>query len=140
MFYAATTAGRSWPGQVIEADERVRSGATSTWVYQLDRPSPLDPLRGAAHTDDLPYVFGTLDAPGSYSGTGQRAREISAAMMSAFAGMARRGAPDFAGWRPYTLPDRATLVIGEDGIAMENDPREWQRELWSIAPYIQPGS
>ncbi len=61
-------------------------------------------------------------------------------MMSAFAGMARRGAPDFAGWRPYTLPDRATLVIGEDGIAMENDPREWQRELWSIAPYIQPGS
>ncbi len=49
VFYAATTAGRSWPGQVIEADERVRSGATLTWVYQLDRPSPWI-LCAARHT------------------------------------------------------------------------------------------
>jgi para-nitrobenzyl esterase len=140
VFYAATTAGRSWPGQVIEADARAAAGAQRTWVYQLDRPSPIDPLRGAAHTDDLPYVFGTLDAPGSFSGTGERARQISAAMMRAFTGLARTGAPGLAEWRAYTLPARETLVIGEASIATVADPRRWQRELWATAPYVQPGS
>lgn len=139
VFYAATTAGRSWPGQVIEADERAKAGAELTWVYQLDRPSPVDPLRGAAHTDDLPYVFGTLDAPGSFSGTGQRAREISMAMMKAFTGLATDGRPGLDAWTPYRIPDRATLVVGADEIAMVDDPRRWQRELWATAPYIQPG-
>jgi len=32
------------------------------------------------------------------------------------------------------------LVIGEESIATENDPRGWERELWARAPYIQPGS
>lgn len=139
VFYAATTDGRSWPGQLIEADERARAGAADTWVYQLDRPSPVDPLRGAAHTDDLPYVFGTLDAEGSYSGTDARAHEISRTMIGAFSGMARNGTPGLVDWARYSLPERATLIVGEDTIAMEKDPRGWQRELWSRAPYIQPG-
>lgn len=139
LFYAATTAGRSWPGQVIEADERAKAGAENTWVYQLDRASPVDPLRGAAHTDDIPYVFGTLDAPGSYSGKSERARAISAAMMRAFTGLARSGTPGLAQWTPYTLPERDTLVVGEEAIRVVSDPRRWERELWSLAPYIQPG-
>lgn len=139
VFYAASTDGRSWPGQFIEADERAKAGAERTWVYQLDRESPIDPDRGAAHTDDLPYVFGTLDAEGSYSGTGRRAREISDAMITAFSGLTSVGKPGLSEWQPYNLPDRATLMIAEDEIAMMNDPREWQREMWSMAPYIQPG-
>ena len=140
VFYAASTDGRSWPGQLIEADERARAGAEKTWVYQLDRESPINRARGAAHTDDLPYVFGTLDAPGSYSGTDARAREISKEMMAAFAGLARDGVPGLAGWGPYRIPERATLMIAQDRTSVENDPRGWQRELWSTAPYIQPGS
>ncbi|WP_235901061.1 carboxylesterase/lipase family protein [Pontixanthobacter aquaemixtae] len=140
VFYAATTAGRSWPGQVIEADRRAEAGAKATWVYQLDRESPIDPKRGAAHTDDLPYVFGTLAAPGSYSGTDKRAQEISDATIAAFAGMAHNGKPGLESWAPYTLPDRETLVIGQEHIAMQSDPRRWERELWATGPYIQPGS
>lgn len=140
VFYAATTAGRSWPGQVIEADERARAGATKTWVYQLDRPSPLDPLRGAAHTDDIPYVFGTLDAPGSMSGTGMGARMTRDLMMGAFAGLARTGRPGLADWTAYTLPDRATLVVGDGTASIASDPRKWERELWATGPYVQPGS
>jgi para-nitrobenzyl esterase len=89
--------------------------------------------------DDLPYVFGTLDAQGSYSGTDPRAREISEAMMRAFTGLARDGVPGLADWNSYALPDRATLMIGEAAIAVQNDPRGWQRNLWSTGPYIQPG-
>ncbi|WP_313434846.1 carboxylesterase family protein [Novosphingobium sp.] len=139
VFYAATTAGRSWPGQVIEADARAKAGEAATWVYQLERPSPVDPLRGAAHTDDIPYVFGTLDAPGSFSGTDTGARALSKAMMSAFTGLAKTGKPGLADWTNYALPSRATMVFGNH-IRMENDPRGWQRELWAKAPYVQPGS
>ena len=140
VFYAATTAGRSWPGQVIEADRRAEAGAKATWVYQLDRESPIDPDRGAAHTDDLPYVFGTLDAPGSFSGTDRRAQEISDAMIAAFAGLAHHGRPGLVDWTHYTVPDRNTLVIGRERIAVQKDPRRWERELWATGPYIQPGS
>ncbi|NKJ44259.1 carboxylesterase family protein [Novosphingobium sp. SG720] len=144
VYYAATTAGRSWPGQVIEADARAAAGAEHTWVYQLDRPSPRDPLRGAAHTDDIPYVFGTLDAPGSYSGTDAAARKLSAMMMAAFAGLARGGRPGGVGrglpeWAPYRLPQRATMVF-DDAPHMADDPRGWQRRIWATAPYVQPGS
>lgn len=139
VFYAATTAGRSWPGQVMEADARGRDGADATWVYQLDRASPIDPLRGAAHTDDIPYVFGTLDAPGSFSGTDARARATRDLMMQAFAGLARTGRPGLAAWTPYRLPDRATLVVGNGLAAMADDPRGWERALWANGPYVQPG-
>jgi len=139
IFYAATTAGRSWPGQVIEADARAAAGAGATWVYQLDRPSPADKLRGAAHTDDLPYVFGTLDAPGSYSGTDAAARATRDLMMGAFVSLARTGKPGVAGWAPYRLPDRMTLLV-DDRPRTVADPRKWERELWATAPYVQPGS
>jgi para-nitrobenzyl esterase len=139
VYYAATTDGRSWPGQVIEADARAAAGAEATWVYQLDRRSPKDPLRGAAHTDDIPYVFGTQAAPGSFSGTDAAARKLGAAMMQVFTGLAKTGRPGLAEWSPYRLPDRATMVF-DDNSRLVNDPRRWQRELWATAPYVQPGS
>ena len=139
VYYAATTAGRSWPGQVIEADARAAAGAQATWVYQLDRPSPIDPLRGAAHTDDIPYVFGTVGAPGSFSGIDAGARTLSAAMMRAFTGLAKTGRPGLPEWSSYRLPNRETMMF-DDSPHVENDPRRWQRELWATAPYVQPGT
>jgi len=136
VYYAATTAGRSWPGQVIEADARASAGAEKTWVYCLTRRSPVDPLRGAAHTDDIPYVFGTLDAPGSFSGTDSAAKATSAALQGAFVKLAKTGE---GSWAPYRLPTRATMLMSENP-RVENDPRGWERALWATAPYVQPGS
>jgi para-nitrobenzyl esterase len=141
IFYAATTAGRSWPGQVIEADTRAAAGAP-TWVYQVDFQSPTQPRRGAPHTMDIALAFGTLDAPGSYTGTGAAARALSARMMNAFAAFARDGDPQaqgLAAWPRYTLPKRATMVFDIDSRAVD-DPRRWERELFARVPYIQPGS
>ncbi|RJF90947.1 carboxylesterase/lipase family protein [Sphingomonas cavernae] len=142
IFYAATTAGRSWRGQVEEADARARAGARATWVYQLDFPSPVRPERGAPHTHDIPLVFGTLDAEGSLTGTGADAQRVSEQMMRAFAALARAGSPahaDLPDWPGYTLPQRTTMVFDRQTRAM-NDPRQWERELFARVPYIQPGS
>lgn len=141
VFYAATTAGRSWRGQVIEAEERAKAGAPA-WVYQLDYSSPVAPERGAAHTHDIPLVFGTLDAEGSVSGTGPAAQAVSATMMRAFVNLAAKGDPNGAGvpsWPKHTLPQRQTMLFDAKS-RVANDPRRWQRELFARVPYIQPGT
>jgi para-nitrobenzyl esterase len=142
LFYRATTAGRSWPGQWLEADARAAAGAKATWVYQVDFQSPTRPERGAPHTMDIALAFGTLDAPGSFTGTGEAAHKLSAQVMGAFASMARTGRPVAKGlpaWAPYTLPNRATMVFDAPS-RLVNDPRKWERELWGRVPYIQPGT
>ena len=56
VFIAATTAGRSWRAQLIEAEERARAGVPA-FVYQLNWPDP------APHMADIPLVFGTYEDP-----------------------------------------------------------------------------
>jgi para-nitrobenzyl esterase len=121
IFYTATTAGRSWRGQVIEAEERARAGVPAH-VYQLNYPDP------APHAADIPLVFGTWDNPA--------ARPVSEAMMRAFLRFARTGNP---GWAPYTFPLRQTMIF-DAAPHMESDPRRWERELFARIPYIQPGT
>jgi para-nitrobenzyl esterase len=141
VFYGATTAGRSWRGQVIEAEERAKAGAPG-WVYQVDFGSRTDPRRGAFHTMDIPLVFGTLDAAGSQTGTGADARAASQAMQESFVAFAKTGDPNRAGlpaWPRYELATRATMIFDTKS-RVENDPRKWQRELFARVPYIQPGT
>jgi para-nitrobenzyl esterase len=141
IFYAATTAGRSWPGQVLEAEARARAAAP-TWVYQVDFASPTQPERGAPHGMDIPLSFGTLDAPGSLTGTGADARAASDAVMRRFLAFARGGDPNVAGmadWPQYRLEDRATMIFDARS-RVDHDPRGWERALFARIPYIQPGS
>jgi para-nitrobenzyl esterase len=141
IFYAATTAARSWRGQVIEAETRAQAGVPA-FVYQVDFGSRIDPRRGAFHTMDIPLVFGTLDAPGSQTGTGPDARAAAQAMQDSFAAFAATGDPNHRGfphWPHYDLAKRATMIFDVHS-RIENDPRHWQRELFARVPYIQPGS
>jgi para-nitrobenzyl esterase len=135
VFYDATTAGRSWRGQVIEAEARAAAGVPA-WVYQLDFASRTDPRRGAFHTMDIPLVFGTIGADGSQTGTDADARAASEAMQQAFVSFARSG---HAAWPRYDLKTRATMIFDVQS-RVENDPRRWQRELFARVPYIQPGT
>jgi para-nitrobenzyl esterase len=141
LFYAATTAARSWRGQVIEAEARADAGAPAH-VYQVDFTSRTDPRRGAFHTIDIPLVFGTLDATGSQTGTAADARAVSRAMQDRFVAFAGRGIPrsdGMADWPAYTRDTRATMIFDVD-LRVERDPRRWQRALFARVPYVQPGS
>ena len=135
IFYAATTAGRSWRGQLAAAEARVRSGAP-TWLYQVDFAARTDPSLGAFHCIDIPLVFGTLEAPDAMTGTGPDARAASRALQDRFVAFARAGDP---GWPRYDLARRATMVFDIDA-RLVHDPRDWQRRLFAGAPYIQPGT
>jgi para-nitrobenzyl esterase len=137
IFYDATTCGRSWRGQVIEAETRARAGSPA-WVYQVDFAARTEPARGAFHSIDIALVFGTLGAKGALTGTGADARAASAAMQQAFLAFARTGDPG-GSWPRYDLAQRATMVFDARS-RVEPDPRRWQRELFARVPYIQPGT
>jgi len=137
VFYDATTCGRSWRGQVIEAEARARAEAPA-WVYQVDFTARTEPARGAFHSIDIALVFGTLGARGSLTGTAADARAASAAMQAAFVAFARTGDPGGA-WPRYDLERRATMIF-DTRSRVEDDPRRWQRELFARVPYIQPGT
>lgn len=142
VFFAATTAARSWRAAIIEAEERAKQAGADTYVYQLDWPSPVAPSMGAPHTFDIPLVFGTLGAPGSLTGTAPDAERVSAMMRQAFVSFAREGVPVAAAlpeWQPYTLPDRETMLVDLPS-RMADDPRGAERRLFARVPYVQPGT
>jgi len=142
VFFAATTAGRSWRGAVIEAELRARQGAP-TWTYQLDWPSPLDGGKWRAlHTLDIALVFDNIAQPGSRTGTEPAAQRMADRMSEALLAFARSGDPNHPGiprWSQYTLPARSTLVFDER-TRMEDDPRGGERRLYERVPFIQRGT
>ncbi|ABF54741.1 carboxylesterase/lipase family protein [Sphingopyxis alaskensis] len=122
LFHRIVTAGRSWRGQVEEAEARARAGAPAL-VYQLD-------FEDAKHTDDIGFAFGTIPDPSPAQ------QAMSDRMMDAFVRFARTGDP---GWPAYDLATRQTMIF--DRLSrVESDPRRWERELFARVPYIQPGS
>jgi para-nitrobenzyl esterase len=141
VLIAATTAGRSWRGAVIEAEERARAGAPA-WVYQLDFPGELASGRqGAFHTADIPLVFDNVQAAGSRT-RGPGAQGLSDRMSDAFIALARDGDPNHASlprWDRYELPRRQTMLMDVQP-RMADDPRGDERAFFSAIPYIQPGT
>jgi para-nitrobenzyl esterase len=142
VFFAATTAGRSWRGQLIEAEERARAGAPA-FVYQLDLPTTVEGGRlRAMHTADIALAFDNLAAPGSPYAPSAERQAVADQLSGAFAALARDGDPNHAGlprWTPYELTDRATMVFDVQ-TRMALDPRAGERTLFAAVPYVQPGT
>ncbi|WGM39596.1 carboxylesterase/lipase family protein [Caulobacter sp. NIBR1757] len=142
VFFGATTASRSWRAAIVEAELRAAQGSP-VFAYQLDWRSPKDGgMWGAPHTLDIPLVFGTLDAPGVITGTGEDARRVSELMMDAFIRFARDGDPNGGGlpaWVPYSLARRQTMVWNVEP-RLVDDPRGEERRLFEKVPFVQQGT
>ncbi|HWA63050.1 MAG TPA: carboxylesterase/lipase family protein [Caulobacteraceae bacterium] len=141
VFFAATTAARSWRAAVIEAEARAAAG-TPAFVYELDWVSPKDGGRlGAPHMADIPLVFDNVAAPGSRA-EGPQAQVMADRMSEAFIAFARAGDPNCAAiprWTPYSLARRETMVF-DGSTRMEDDPRGAERRLFAKVPFIQAGT
>lgn len=143
VFFAATTAGRSWRGAVEELEARARQGAP-TWAYQLDgydHHGDAARLR-AFHTLDIPLVFHNNAQPGSRTGSGAAMQQLSDTMCDALLAFARHGDPNHAGlphWDHYGLERRQTMVFDGPSRQMD-DPRGDERRLYQQAPFIQRGT
>jgi para-nitrobenzyl esterase len=145
VFFAATTAFRSWRGELIESERRAAQPAAAphTWVYELDWSSPIDGGKwGAPHTLDIPLALDTVDVADGMSGNGSEAQSLAALMSSTWIEFARTGNPNHAGlphWRPYDLSKRWTMSFNAPS-RLVMDPRGDERRLVGQVPYTQPGT
>ncbi|WAC47541.1 carboxylesterase/lipase family protein [Asticcacaulis sp. SL142] len=142
VFFAATTAGRSWRGAIIEAEERAKSGA-KTFVYQENWPTPKDGGRlGAPHTIEIPLVFRNTAVNDAITTNAPEAQAMADLFSDAFIAFARTGSPQTPAlpeWKPYSLANRETMLMHlKPELAL--DPRGEERKLFEKVPFIQQGT
>ena len=145
VFFASTTASRSWRGQVAEAERRAVQplARDRTHVYELDWRTPVDGGKWRApHTLDIPLAFDNIVHGASMIGTGPEARAMAAVMSEMWIAFARTGNPNtphLPSWPTYDLNRRATMVF--DNVSkIVDDPRGEERRLFAPIPYVQPGT
>lgn len=145
VFFAATTASRSWRGQVIEAERRAANpvSASKTWVFELDWGTPVDGGRWRAHHGlDVPLVFDNVPLTPHIVGTAAGAQRVADQMSEACIAFARSGNPNnkaIPKWPAYDLARRPTMVFDVQP-AVVDDPRRDERRLFAPVPYVQPGT
>ncbi len=105
-------------------------------MYLFSWPSPAaGGLLGSCHAVELPFVFGTLDAPNmaSFSGSGPRAEQLSQVVMDIWLRFASGDPADLDGlahWRPYEAEKRTTVVIDAES-SIAHDPSSAERTAWT---------
>jgi len=109
----------------------------STYMYLFSWPSPVRRL-GACHAIELPFVFGTLEAPtmDRFAGSGPDAERLSLQTMDAWIAFARGADPSHAGlpaWPRYEAERRSTLVL-DARTRVEGAPMDAERLAWEGLP------
>ena len=145
IFFAISTAFRSWRGQVIEAERRAQQPVAQphTWVYELDWFTPVDGGRWhAPHTLDIPLWFDNTALTPGMTGNGPEARQLAHQMSQTLLAFAATGNPNHSGlpnWEPYDLKTRPTMSFVTPS-RLVRDPRGDERRFAEQVPYIQPGT
>jgi para-nitrobenzyl esterase len=109
-----------------------RAHEPRTYVYLFTYASPARRgALGACHALEMPFVFGTLGAPGQdrFAGAGPEVERLSANMMDAWIAFARTGDPSHPGigrWDPYDGETRPTMVFDAES-RLERDPYAEER-------------
>jgi para-nitrobenzyl esterase len=142
VFFAATTAGRSWRGAIIEDEMRAQSRSPA-YAYQVDWGSPLDGGKWRApHSIDIALAFANTAADHQLTGDGPGARAMAAIVSDTFLAFARTGIPNNKAvphWTPYSMARRETMIFDLPP-RMEDDPRSVERKLFARVPFTQFGT
>jgi para-nitrobenzyl esterase len=123
---------------LMQQAERHATHTVQTYAYLFTWRSPARGGRlGAAHTMEIPFVFGRLDDPGMgpLSAQGGAVQRLSAQMMDAWIAFARTGTPATAAlpaWPAYTADHRATMVF-DTSVSVVDAPLEAERAVWASA-------
>ena len=142
VFFAATTAARSWKGMILEAERRAKQGGP-TWAYYVNWRSTADGGKWKApHMIDIPLVFDNVAQSRYTSSSPNEAEKLAAIVSSALLAFARTGNPntsELPRWPQFNLPERPTMIFDLPP-HVENDPRGAERKLFAPIEYVQPGT
>jgi para-nitrobenzyl esterase len=119
----------------IRLAESQRVHQEHTYMYLFTWPSPAaGGMLGSCHALELPFVFGTLDAPNMapFSGSGPRAEQLSNVMMDTWLRFAS-GEDDrvdgLAHWPSYEADKRSTAILDAEP-SLAHDPASAERRAW----------
>jgi len=142
VFFAASTAARSWKGFVLEAQRRAEQDRAPTYVYYVNWRSPVDGGKWKApHAIDIPLIFDNV-AHSNYTAGVADAQPLASAMSEALLAFARTGDPNAPGlppWPTYELHRRPAMIFDLPP-RREDDPRSAERRLFEPVVYVQPGT
>jgi para-nitrobenzyl esterase len=131
----AIAGDHAWRRPVMRQAELHAAHTSQTYTYLFTwRSLALGGRLGAAHTMEIPFVFGRLDDPGMGPLTGQdgAVQRLSEQMMDAWIAFARTGNPAteaLPAWPAYTADRRATMVFDES-VSVVDAPMEAERFVW----------
>jgi len=109
-----------------------KAASTPVFRYEFEWEAPgFDGRYHSSHTFELPFVFDNVDAASQLCGPtpDPRRYDLARNMSGAWAAFAHNGNPSHAGipeWKPYTLPDRATMLFNYS-CQLVNDPDHEER-------------
>lgn len=119
----------------IRLAEAQREYQPRTYLYLFCWESPARRgLLGSCHALELPFVFGTLDAPmqDRFAGSSPAAERLSRNMMDAWIAFARNGEPSHDGigdWSAYDRSSRRSMVFDAES-ELVAAPFERERAVW----------
>ena len=118
-------------GAFAQAELKAKQAGAPVWTYLWTQPSPAaDGRFGAVHGIDVaPSLYNTR---GALNGSSREANELAAAIASSWAAFAANGDPNnerVPEWKPYSPPERATMIFDEN-LRVEDDPRATFRRHW----------
>jgi para-nitrobenzyl esterase len=119
----------------IRLAEAQRPHQPNTFLYLLSWESPARRgALGSCHALEIPFVFGTLDAPTQdrFAGSGPDAERLAHQMMDAWISFARNGDPGHPGigsWPPYETEQRNTMVFDRTSEVVAA-PFDEERAAW----------
>lgn len=108
------------------ANQRAAGG--KAWLYLFTHASPARRgALGSCHALEMPFVFGTLDAPtqDKFAGTGSEVERLSREMMDSWLSFANNGDPahlSIVPWSQYDAATRPTMIFDTRASGQENDP------------------
>ena len=110
---------------------RAMARVTDVYVYQFSRVAPVSrrTWNGAAHSAEIPYVFGHTTAAADFE---PRDRAVSETIAGAWVQFAKTGNPNGPGlppWPSYRQPEYRYLNYSEE-TAAQSGFRETQIEFW----------
>jgi para-nitrobenzyl esterase len=112
-----------------------RERVPETYLYLFTYESPaLRGELGACHALELPFVFGTYDAPNQerFAGQGDTVVELSATIRESWTNFAKTGKPTSTrveSWPRYESTRRATLELGAE-VLLVDDAYGNERKAW----------
>jgi para-nitrobenzyl esterase len=115
----------AWPSWTWARLQK-QTGNSNVYVYYFDQRQPPrrlgDSLAGAAHADEINYVFGHVDQNFNFQYTGED-KKLSSIMMNYWVNFARTGNPNKEGlqqWPQFNNGDNAVMYL--KGIAPRTGP------------------